>query len=421
MRPAAAGAGPARRAGRAAAGGAWPKASPVLRSLLRHPAAPALGGFLALAAALGVGRFVYTPILPYMAAGLGISKSEAGLIASANFLGYLVGALAAARGSAPGARRSWLLGALAVSALTTGAMAFATSLGPFLALRFVGGAASALVMVFASALVLDRLSAMGRPEWAAMFYAGVGGGIAISSLAVSGAAAGDDDWPRLWMTGGAIAVAALLPSWWLIPRGEGRPPPPAAADRTGAAVGDGGARLTRLILAYGLFGFAYVITATFVSDMVRADPVLRPAEHLVWLWVGLTAAPSVLLWTWAGRRWGNERAFAAACLIESAGVALGVLAGDVRLLLLATGLFGGTFMGLTALGLITGRLRSAGDPRRALARMTASFGAGQIVGPFVAGLLFDLRGSYLLPSLLAAAALVAAAVLAVRPPRPGAA
>lgn len=81
-----------------------------------------------------------------MAAGLGISKSEAGLIASANFLGYLVGALAAARGSVPGARRSWLLGALAVSALTTGAMAFAASLGPFLALRFVGGAASALVM-----------------------------------------------------------------------------------------------------------------------------------------------------------------------------------------------------------------------------------------------------------------------------------
>ena len=146
-----------------------------MRSLRRHPAVPALGGFLALAAALGVGRFVYTPILPYMAAGLGISKSEAGLIASANFLGYLVGALAAAGGSVPGARRSWLLGALALSALTTGAMGFVASFSLFLALRFVGGVASALVMVFASALVLARLSAMGRSEWAAMLYAGVGG------------------------------------------------------------------------------------------------------------------------------------------------------------------------------------------------------------------------------------------------------
>lgn len=387
-----------------------------MRALYRHPAVPALGGFLALAAALGVGRFVYTPILPYMVADLGISKSEAGLIASANFIGYLLGALAAAGGRVPGARRSWLLGALAVSALSTGAMALATSLGPFLALRFVGGAASALVMVFASALVLDRLSAMGRSEWAAMLYAGVGGGIVISSLTVSGIAAGDGDWQRLWMASGAIAAAALLPSWWWMPREEGRSPS-VAADRSMAAGGDG-ARLPRFILAYGLFGFAYVITATFVSDMARADPVLRTAEHLVWLWVGLTAAPSVLLWTWAGRRWGNERAFAAACLIESAGVALSVLTDEVRLLLLAAGLFGGTFMGLTALGLITGRLLSAGDPRRALAWMTASFGAGQIAGPLVAGLSFDLWGSYLLPSLLASAALVVAAVLAIRAPPP---
>ena len=390
-----------------------------MKPLHRHPAAPALGGFLALAAALGIGRFVYTPILPYMVAGLGISKSEAGLIASANFLGYLVGALAAARGNVPGSRRAWLLGALAVSALTTGAMGFAASLGPFLALRFAGGAASALAMVFASALVLDRLSAMGRSGWAALLYAGVGGGIAVSSLTVSGIAAGSGDWQRLWVASGAVAAAALLPAWRLTPREEG-PSPPAATGRpaaggAGGAGGDGD-RLPRFILAYGLFGFAYVITATFVSDMARADPGLRAAEHLVWLWVGLTAAPSVFLWTWAGRRWGNERAFAAACLIEAAGVALSVLGGDVRLLLLATGLFGGTFMGLTALGLITGRLLSAGDPRRALALMTASFGAGQIVGPLVAGTLFDLRGSYLLPSLLAAAALVAAAVLAVRPP-----
>ena len=139
----------------------------------RHPAAPALGGFLALAAALGIGRFVYTPILPYMVADLGISKSEAGLIASANFLGYLLGALAAAGVAAPCGRRLWLLtalasSALASSALTTGAMALDASMILFLILRFTGGIASALVMVFASALVLDRLSAMNRPEWAAI-------------------------------------------------------------------------------------------------------------------------------------------------------------------------------------------------------------------------------------------------------------
>src|ERR1700746_459548 len=78
----------------------------------RRPFAVALGGMVALAAGLGIGRFVYTPILPVMVESLGLTKGEAGLIASANFLGYLVGALVAARTSLPGSRRNWLLGAL---------------------------------------------------------------------------------------------------------------------------------------------------------------------------------------------------------------------------------------------------------------------------------------------------------------------
>ncbi|MDD9993501.1 MAG: YbfB/YjiJ family MFS transporter [Rhodospirillales bacterium] len=373
----------------------------------RHPALLALAGLLSLAVGIGIGRFAYTPILPYMTAGLDLGKSEAGLIASANYLGYLLGALAAAWRAAPGDARFWLLGALAVSGLSTGAMTFTTSLGVFLFLRFVGGAAGALVMVLASSLVMDRLAAAGRDGWAAVMYAGVGSGIAISSLAVPAAATGDGDWQSPWFFCGALCLALSVPVALLLPRP--RAPAPATPD-TGA--GKGGNGLGRLITAYGLVGFGYVITATFVSDMVRADPVLQPAEHFVWLCVGLTAAPSVALWGWAGRRWGNERAFAVGCLIEAVGVALSVLGGGIWSILLATGLLGGTFVGLTAIGLIEARHRAGGDPRRNLALMTAAWGLGQMVGPTLAGVLFDALGGYLVPSLLAAAALAVAAALA---------
>ena len=123
------------------------------------------------------------------------------------------------------------------------------------------------------------------------------------------------------------------------------------------------------------------MTATFLVAIVRDNPEIRPVEPLVWVIVGVAAAPSVALWTRLGARLGIPRAFAAACLVEAIGVAASVLWPTMVGALLAAALLGGTFMGLTALGLAGARrLAAGGDPRRALGLLTAAFGAGQIVG-----------------------------------------
>ena len=172
-------------------------------------------------------------------------------------------------------------------------------------------------------------------------------------------------------------------------------------------------RLLALVVAYGLFGFGYVITATFIVAIVRGSEAIRPLEPLIWLVVGLTAAPSVALWTWVGTRIGVIRTFAAACLAEAVGVAASVLWIATPGVLLAAALLGGTFMGITALGLVGARQLSQGDPRRVLAFMTAAFGLGQIIGPVFAGVLHDKTGSFAPSSLTAVAALIIAAVLAI--------
>jgi predicted MFS family arabinose efflux permease len=384
---------------------------PAVESASR-PVALAFGGLIALAAAMGVGRFVYTPILPNMAEALGLSKAAAGLIASANFLGYLIGALLAAAPRLRGARRTWLLGALVVSAVTTAAMGLASSMPAFLILRAIGGAASAFVLVLASAVVLDHLATAGRTGLFALHFAGVGAGIAVSALVVSILQALGEGWSVLWYAVGGLSLAATAAVAWLIPPGD---PSNAGA---GGSLADTTPRrgLPALVCAYGLFGFGYVITATFLVAIVRTSPPLRSVEPLVWLIVGLTAAPSVELWARVSLRLGISRTFSIACVVEAAGVAASVLWPSVTGALLAAALLGGTFMGLTALGLSGARRLAPENPRPVLALMTASFGFGQIVGPALAGLLSEHTGGFALPSLLAAGALLVAAVVVSRVP-----
>src|SRR5437667_11669112 len=75
----------------------------------QNPVWLAVGGLIALAAALGVGRFAYTPILPLMVEDLGMTKTMAGALASANFAGYPIGALVAARSATLDSRRRWFV------------------------------------------------------------------------------------------------------------------------------------------------------------------------------------------------------------------------------------------------------------------------------------------------------------------------
>ena len=365
----------------------------------------ALGGLVALAVAMGIGRFVYTPILPHMAEALSLTKSEAGLIASANFIGYLVGALLAAT-RVPGSRRTWLIAALALSAVTTTLTAALSGVAGLSLVRFLGGVASAFVLVFASSVILDRLTEAGASRLSVAHFAGVGVGIALSAVLVSALVAAGLGWRIHWLAAGGLALLAVPLVAALVPpdrRSGGPATPPAALSLT--------PRLWSLIVSYGLFGFGYVVTATFLVAIVRRSPEVRHLEPVVWVVVGLAGAPSVALWTAVARVLGVLPTYALACLVEAVGVALSVLMPNTAGIMLAAVCLGGTIMAITALGFMGARTLSSSDPRRIFALMTAAFGLGQIVGPTIAGWLFDRTGSFLLPSMMAAGALVIAAML----------
>jgi predicted MFS family arabinose efflux permease len=373
----------------------------------RSPLAYAVAGMVAMAVAMGIGRFVYTPILPGMMEGLGLSAAEAGLIASANYAGYLLGALLAAGNWGQGREWTIAVAGLAASALLAAAMGLTDSVAAFLVIRFLAGLASAFVMVFLTTIIFARLGAAGRNELQAWHFGGVGLGIAISSLMIGALILAEAPWQANWLWSGALSVAGFLAMLALVDRGPSRAARPPAEPPLPRS-----ASLRKIILAYGIFGFGYVVTATFLVAIVRQSEAGPLFESVVWLVAGLAGLPSVWLWNKGAKRLGLIPTFVLACAVEAVGVVASIGLGGHAGPLIAGVLLGGTFIAITALGLQAGRQLAGDAPRRALAMMTAAFGLGQIIGPIVAGYVADWTGDFVLASLLAATALIVCAAIA---------
>ena len=389
-----------------AAGKAAPMSDRLAATASPRPALVALAGMVALASALGIGRFVYTPILPAMAAGLGWGPGTAGLVASANFAGYLAGAVAATLPALPGGRRRWFAGSLVIGALSVGLMGAASGLPAFLLLRFVSGATGAFVLVLGTAAVLDMLAEAGRSGLGALHYAGVGIGIALSAVAVATLEASGAGWRSLWLVTGAIALLLTpLPATLL------RWPAPARAGP--AATVPLGRAILPLSLCHFLFGFGYAVTATFLVAMARAAPATRAIEPVLWVVVGVTAAPSLLLWLAVAGRVGARWAYAIAAVLEAGGVLLAGGWPSPPGLLAGAALLGSTFMGITALGFAVARTAGSLGQERRFAVITIGFSLGQALGPVIGGALAQATGNYWSASALAAAALLLAAGLIV--------
>jgi predicted MFS family arabinose efflux permease len=341
---------------------------------------------------MGIGRFAYTPILPAMQATFGLSNGMSGALASSNYLGYLVGAILAA--AVPFARRQTLLlrANLIVVVLTTCLVAFTTEFWAWMAVRFVAGVASAGVFVFASGAILGVLASRDKQKLSGWLYSGVGLGIAISGVLVLalnkllpiGYVAG---WRADWIGMAVLATVLLIPCWAWIPRSENdaarRACPESITPRASRGVFP--TYLLLLGVAYFLEGAGYIVSGTFLVKIIQELPGLGGFGTSAWILVGLAAIPSTVLWAWAASRTGFMGTLIVAYIVQAIGVVLPVLSGTEWATALSAILFGGTFMGIVALTITYAReVVPSQQAARAIGMLTAAFGVGQVVGPFVA-------------------------------------
>jgi len=351
--------------------------------LADSPRGVAAAGLLALAVAIGIGRFAFTPLLPMMQDDAGLSVADGGWLASANYAGYLLGALAA-MAIPVRAGAAIRAGLLAIGAATL-AMGFERRFLPWAVLRAVAGVASAFVLIHVSAWSLARLARQNRPWLTGVVFAGVGTGIACAGLLCIVLMRGAVTSATAWIVFGTLSFLASAATWRTFAATAAAPPAAEPGARAFGRHGGGAA----LVLAYGALGFGYIIPATFLPAMARA--LVRDPAVFGWSWpvFGVAAAASTVFAAMLPPAMSDRRLLIASLAVMALGVALPVLLPGLTGILLAALLVGGTFMVATMAGLKEARAAAVDRPARLMAAMTAAFAAGQIAGPvavsFLAG------------------------------------
>jgi len=361
--------------------------------------ASALAGLAALAVAMGIGRFAFTPILPMMQEDFGLSVSEGGWLATANYIGYLAGALSAiAMRIRPGvAIRAGLL----VISLSTLAMGLEHRFALWAVLRAAAGIASAWVLIFVSAWALERLALLGRAGLSGTVYSGVGAGIVAAGgacLVIMSLHGGSAD---AWLALGALSIAVTVAIWSLIKAGHSSP-----ATSTPAPSDLWSAEFRRLVLCYGAYGFGYIIPATFLP--VMAKEVIGDPQLFGWAWpvFGAAGAVSTVFAAQLKRFLSYRAAWIGSHLVMALGVVIPLVVPGLAGIMIAALLVGATFVVVTLAGMEEAR-RVAGPHARALmAAMTSAFALGQILGPVIVSLLVQSTGGFA-PALILAAAMLA--------------
>ena len=365
-------------------------------------------GIFSLILVLGVARFSYTPLLPLMQQQAGLGVAETGWLAAINYAGYLSGALIASLISDLVLKdRLYRIG-MVVAVLSTALMGLTTDVTVWALSRFVAGLSSAAGMLLGTGLILNWLIRHHHRSELGIHFAGIGLGIAGCAAAVATMSQWFD-WQQQWFAFTAIGCLLLIPALRWLPA-----PDTSGMTKSGQKLEDSppSPLFMRLFMAaYFCAGVGYVVSATFIVAIIEHLPGLAGHGNLVFLAIGIGAAPACINWDFIARRIGDLNALIAAAILQIIGILLPVAVGGLAAAIFGALLFGGPFIGMVSLVLTMAGRYYPTRPAKMMGKMTLSYGTAQILAPAITGWLATRFGSYDAGLYLAAAVMVVGTVL----------
>jgi MFS family permease len=404
-----------------------------------------LTGTMVLFSCLGLGRFALGMLLPSMGISLDLSYSQMGLIGTGNFAGYMASVILAGMvARIIGARRTIALGLLLVGGSILG-MSRAGGFLPLMVLYVVTGVGSGLANVPLMGLVSHWFKKDTRGRAAGTMLSGNGLAIVFSGLMVPwiNASLGPEGWRTGWMVIGVISLGVAVISGILLrndpadmgldPVGRAEPVR-AAVPATGGAADNTPARpavplqakaphrwtMVHLGMIYAFFGATYVVYATFiVTSLVDERGFGEGTAGTFWAAVGALSIFSGPLFGWLSDRMGRKVTIIGVYLLFTLSYALAGANLSLPFLYLSIGIFGLAVWSIpTIMSAAVGDYMGPALAVRAFGFITLFFGAGQITGPALAGVLADAFGSFSPAFFLCAflTACGAALTLTLKPP-----
>lgn len=369
------------------------------------PLKSAFSAALIMAIGMGFGRFAFTAVYPYMIAEGILSLHSASIAASANYAGYLFGALFAIKIQSQHSYATSVFATIGTT-LCLILLAYVDSASVIIFIRGLAGVLSAFAMVSASLWLLEQQK---QSHQAPILYAGVGLGIALSAeLLVFGTQLGWQS-KSLWLFLGASSLILGL----VAIAGLSRAQPQSAFESNLSHNYAKTPKAIALIIIYALAGFGYIITATYLPLLVKQALPNIEAAH-IWAIFGLGAIPSCFFWHYLHDRLGTRVALSSNLGLQAIGVVLPIIIPTALGYLLSALLVGGTFMGTVTIAMPVAQRITGQSKSNLIAIMTVVYGLGQIIGPITANALFTIYHTLNSSLITASTALLIATLMSLK-------
>ena len=353
-------------------------------------------GMICLFIVMAIGRFAYTPIMPFMQQTGHMDNQSAGLLATINYLGYLIGAIIPIW-IVVFSKVTDLKVYLLINIVSTILMGLFDNFTLWIIFRLIAGITSGTVFVLASNVALEALRAANKGRISGMLYSGVGLGIFTSSIFIF-LFTTENNWKTTWVL---LGVFALVMGSFVIFGMRQNSNIENETQNLNEKEDKPKIKLNKKFIwgfsiAYFCEGAGYIITGTFLVAIVKSIPEFADYAALSWMFVGLGAIPSTILWSMMAEKLGHGKATNLAFILQIIAVILPVFSESMTSLVISSILFGATFLGLTTLFMSKAQtlMFQSNSKINLVASLTVIYSLGQMIAPALSGVLIGESGNY---------------------------